>query len=164
MVHLHAIGNIHMRYILLGPVPQSEASPAVHQGFVSSIATQPKSIISWRLVIKTDNRSFATFRWFKKGSCQFQVKVCAKNTVLYPYSTQGRNPTNRHKLTNIWIRGWNVFSSRRSYLNHTVRSQFLQFVGLLGIRIKTFELFKTWPRIPRFEKSCLIRNKFLIHS
>ena len=40
--------------ILLGPVAQSEASPAVHQGFVSSIATQPKSIISWRLVTKTD--------------------------------------------------------------------------------------------------------------
>ena len=40
--------------ILLGPVAQSEASPAVHQGFVSSIETQPKSIISWRLVRKTD--------------------------------------------------------------------------------------------------------------
>ena len=50
-------------------------------------------------------RSFATFRLFKKGSCQFQVKVCAKSTVLYPYSTQGPNPTNRHELTNIWIRG-----------------------------------------------------------
>ena len=55
--------------------------------------------------MKTDICSFATFRWFKKGSCQFQVKVCAKSTVLYPYSTQGPNPTNRHELTNIWIRG-----------------------------------------------------------
>ena len=36
---------------------------------------------------------------------QFQVKVCAKSTVLNPYSTQGPNPTNRHELTNIWIRG-----------------------------------------------------------
>ena len=57
--------------------------------------------------MKTDIKvhSFATFRWFKKGSRQFQVKVCAKSTVLYPYSTQGPNPTNRHELTNIWIRG-----------------------------------------------------------
>ena len=57
--------------------------------------------------MKTDIqvRSVATFRWFKKGSCQFQVKVWAKSTVLYPYYTQGPNPTNRHELTNIWIRG-----------------------------------------------------------
>ena len=64
MVHLHDIGNIQYEsIILLVPVAQSEASPAVHQGFVSSIATQPKSIISWRLVMKTDIhvRPFATF-------------------------------------------------------------------------------------------------------
>ena len=31
--------------------------------------------------------------------------------TLYPYSTQGLNPTNWHELTNIWIRGWIVLSS-----------------------------------------------------
>ena len=36
--------------------------------------------------------------------------ICAKSTALYPYSTQGPNPTNRHELTNIWICGWNVLS------------------------------------------------------
>ena len=40
MIHLHAIGNIHYEsIILLGLVAQSEASPAVHQGLVISIAT-----------------------------------------------------------------------------------------------------------------------------
>ena len=87
----------------MGPVAQSEASPAVHQGFVSPIATQPKSIISWRLVMKTDTYT-STFIRHLKGSCQFQVKGCAKSTILYPYSTQGPNPTNRHELTKIWIR------------------------------------------------------------
>ena len=59
VVHLHAIGNFHMRVKFYW----AKASPAVHQGFVSTIATQPKSIISWRLVMKTDIqiRSFATF-------------------------------------------------------------------------------------------------------
>ena len=79
---------------LLGPVAQSEASPVVHLGFVSFIATLLKSTITWRLVMKTNIRSFTNFRWFNKGSCQFQVKVCAKSTVLYPYFTQGPNPTN----------------------------------------------------------------------
>ena len=95
VVHLHAIGNIRIRvYFLLGPVAQSEASPVVHLGFVSFIATLLKSIITWRLVMKTNIRSFANFRWFNKGSCQFQVKVCAKSTVSYPYFTQGPNPMN----------------------------------------------------------------------
>ena len=53
---------------LLGPVAQSEASPVVHLGFVSFIATLLKSIITWRLVMKTNIRSFADFRWFNKGS------------------------------------------------------------------------------------------------
>ena len=96
VVHFHAIGNIHMRVtviILLGPVAQLEASSAVHQGFVSSIATQPKSIISWRLVMKTD---ICHLPLIQEGFLSVQVKVCAKSTVLYPYSTQGPNPTNRH--------------------------------------------------------------------
>ena len=63
--------------------------------------------------------------------------------LLYPYSTQAPNPTNWHDLTNIWIRGWIVLSSWRSLLIRTVRSEFLQFVGLSGIRLKSFELFKT---------------------
>ena len=33
------------------------------------------------------------------------LKVCVKSTVLYPYSTQGPNPTNRPELTNILIGG-----------------------------------------------------------
>ena len=53
-----------------------------------------------------------------KSSCQFQVKVCAKSTVLYPYSTQGPNPTNRHELTNIWIRGLKKTYSVREDLNN----------------------------------------------
>ena len=52
-------------------------------------------------------------------------------------------------------------ATKQTTNKHTVRSQ---FVGLLGIRMKRFELFKTWPRIPRIEKSCLIPNKFLMHS
>ena len=43
-----------------------------------------------------------------------------------------------HELTNIWIRGWIVLSSERSILVRTVRSQFLQFVGLLGISAQKF--------------------------
>ena len=43
------------------------------------------------------------------------ARVCAKSTVLYPNSTQGPNPTNRHELTNIWIHGLKrILSSRRS--------------------------------------------------
>ena len=36
-----------------------------------------------------------------------------------------------------------VLSSWWSYLIRIVRSEFLQFVGLSGIRLKSFELFKT---------------------
>ena len=46
----------------------------------------------------------------------------------------------------------------------TVRSEFLQFVGLSGIRLKSFELFKTLATISPIRKSCVIRTKFLRHS
>ena len=58
--------------------------------------------------MKTDIhvRSFATFRRFKKGSCQFQVKVCAKSIVLTPIPHSARIPRiATTELTNIWIRG-----------------------------------------------------------
>ena len=66
------------------------------------------------------------------------------STTIYPYSTQAPNPTNWHELTNIWIRGWIVLTSLWSYmlLIRKVRSEFLQFIGLSGIRLKSFELFK----------------------
>ena len=43
------------------------------------------------------------------------VRVCAKSAVLFPNSTQGPNPTNRHEMTTIWIRRLKrILSSRRS--------------------------------------------------
>ena len=36
------------------------------------------NILSWRLIMKYFLRSFSTFRWFKKGSCQFLAKECAQ--------------------------------------------------------------------------------------
>ena len=60
-----------------------------------------------------------------------------------PLFHTGPNPPKWHELTNIWIRGWIVLSSWRSYLIRTVRSEFLQSVGLSGIRLISFELFKT---------------------
>ena len=32
------------------------------------------NILSWRLIMKYFLRSFSSFRWFKKGSCQFLAK------------------------------------------------------------------------------------------
>ena len=36
------------------------------------------NILSWRLIVKYFLRSFSPFRWFKKGSCQFLAKECAR--------------------------------------------------------------------------------------
>ena len=47
----------------------------------------------------------------QEGFLSVQVKECAKSTVLYPYSTQGPNPTNRQIFG---FMGLNVLSSRRS--------------------------------------------------
>ena len=35
-------------------------------------------ILSWRLIMKYFLRPFSSFRWFKKGSCQFLAKECAQ--------------------------------------------------------------------------------------
>ena len=44
-------------------------------GFVSC---RVGNILSWRLIMKYFLRSFSPFCWFKKGSCQFLTKECAK--------------------------------------------------------------------------------------
>ena len=36
------------------------------------------NILSWRLIMKYFLRSFSSFRWFKKGSCQFLAKEYAQ--------------------------------------------------------------------------------------
>ena len=46
----------------------------------------------------------------------------------------------------------------------TVCSEFLQFVGLSGIQLKSFELFKTLATNSPIRKSCVIRTIFLRHS
>ena len=69
--HFHAIGNIHYESIIL---LESEASPAVHQGFVSSIATLYQSPLfsgdwSWKQVYVRSPRSadsrrvLGSFKW-----------------------------------------------------------------------------------------------------
>ena len=67
------------------------------------------------------------------------VTVVKCSCILYPYSTQAPNPSNCHELTNIWIRTQFV----KILTDLRRRSQFLQFVGLSGIRLKSFERFKT---------------------
>ena len=45
---------------------------------VGSTPTEVGNILSWRLIVKYFLWSFSSFRWFKKGSCQFLAKECAQ--------------------------------------------------------------------------------------
>ena len=52
--------------------------PTGDQEIAGSTPARVGNILSWRLIIKYFLRSFSRFRWFKKGSCQFLVKECAR--------------------------------------------------------------------------------------
>ena len=52
--------------------------PTVDQEVAGSTPAEVGNILSWRLIMKYFLRSFSPFRWFKKGSCQFQAKECAQ--------------------------------------------------------------------------------------
>ena len=153
VIHLHAIGNI----LLYNSIVYRSTVGGKPSWWVP---LQPYIKIHYFLEIGHENRYMPICHvlLIQEGFLSVSSESMCKKDCLYPYSTQGLNPTNPHELTNIWIRGWNVLSSWISWLNHTVSSQFLQFVGLLGVRLKF------WPQIPQFQKSCLICNKFLMHS
>ena len=65
-------------YITITPasVAQLDAPTAV-QKVAGSTPAEVGNILSWRLIMKYFLRSFSSFRWFKKGSCQFLAKECA---------------------------------------------------------------------------------------
>ena len=60
---LHISVQISSYYILLGLIVSPTADPEVA-----------------RLIMKYFLRSFSFFRWFKKGCCLLQARVCAQNT------------------------------------------------------------------------------------
>ena len=49
-----------------------------YQEVAGSTPAEVGNILSWRLIMKYFLRSFSPFRWFKKGSCQFLAKECAR--------------------------------------------------------------------------------------
>ena len=49
-----------------------------YQEVAGSTPAEVGNILSWRLIMKYFLRPFSPFRWFKKGSCQFLAKECAK--------------------------------------------------------------------------------------
>ena len=52
--------------------------PTGDQEIASSTPAEVGNILSWRLIMKYFLRLFSSFRWFKKGSCQFLAKECAQ--------------------------------------------------------------------------------------
>ena len=52
--------------------------PTGDQEVAGSTPAEVGNILSWRLIMKYFLRSFSSFRWFKKGSCQFLAKECAQ--------------------------------------------------------------------------------------
>ena len=52
--------------------------PTGDQEVTGSTPAEVGNILSWRLITKYFLQSFSTFRWSKKGSCQFLVKECAQ--------------------------------------------------------------------------------------
>ena len=64
-------------------VAQLDARPTGDQEVVGSTPAEVGNILSWRLIMKYFLRSFSPFRWFKKGSCQFLAKECAKECAQY---------------------------------------------------------------------------------
>ena len=52
--------------------------PIGDQEVAGSTPAEVGNILSWRLIVKYFLRSFSPFRWFKKGSCQFLAKECAR--------------------------------------------------------------------------------------
>ena len=59
-------------------VAQLDARPTGDQEVAGSTPAEVGNILSWRLIMKYFLRSFSSFRWFKKGSCQFLAKECAQ--------------------------------------------------------------------------------------
>ena len=51
--------------------------PTGDQEVTGSTSAEVGNIPSWRLIMKYFLRSFSSFRWFKKGSCQFLAKEWA---------------------------------------------------------------------------------------
>ena len=64
----------------LFPIPfrSKMRRPTGDQEVAGSTPAEVGNILSWRLIMKYCLRSFSPFRWFKKGSCQFQAKECAQ--------------------------------------------------------------------------------------
>ena len=52
--------------------------PTGDQEVAGSTPAEVGNILSWRLIMKYFLRLFSPFRWFKKGSCQFLAKECAR--------------------------------------------------------------------------------------
>ena len=52
--------------------------PTGDQEVAGSTPAEVGNILSCRLIMKYFLRSFSSFRWFKKGSCQFLAKECAQ--------------------------------------------------------------------------------------
>ena len=52
--------------------------PIGDQEVAGSTPAEVGNRISWRLIMKYFLRSFSSFRWFKKGSCQCLAKECAQ--------------------------------------------------------------------------------------
>ena len=62
----------------LASVAQLDVRLTGEQEVTGSNPTEVGNILSWRLIMKYFLRSFSTFPWFKKGSCQFLAKECAQ--------------------------------------------------------------------------------------
>ena len=52
--------------------------PTGDQEVAGSTPAEVGNILSWRLIMKYFLRSFSSFSWFKKGSCQFLAKECTQ--------------------------------------------------------------------------------------
>ena len=52
--------------------------PTGDQEVAGSAPAEVGNILTWRLIMKYFLRSFSSFCWFKKGSCQFLAKECAQ--------------------------------------------------------------------------------------
>ena len=59
-------------------VAHLDAGPTGDQEVAGSTLAEVGNILSWRLIVKYFLRLFSSFRWFKKGSCQFLAKWCAQ--------------------------------------------------------------------------------------
>ena len=144
MVHLHAIGNIH------GGKPSCSSR-------VREFRCDPTKV-HYFLEIGHENR-YTFIRHLpliQKGFLSVSSESMCKTAIPHRARIPRTESPRIDKYLDSWLKRTQFAKSVVSSCNSLAYWELV--TNYLNSSVKT------WPRIPGFEKLCLIRNKFLMHS